>query len=1720
MRIRAGIIGAAIMGLASNATAFTTLYSGMAVPGSHNGWSTATSMVAMADHVWVCTQNLASANGTFKFAANGGWEDQWGSAASIQRIPAVASASVAGEQADPLSYFNFAPGNYRFTFNEITLECTIEWVEAAPLPIPVFTNLALVGDFNDWTTNANCQLTNYPAPNTNLWGGNFVLESDTAFQFAPNGDTNNAWGAPRSTVVIAPTNGSTCGHSDFLLAGVNSGTYRFTLNASNNQFSVALVAAQSFNAMTVQGSFIATNLPPPNMVRVEGTSLWESDHHITNTAAISVRFAASTSFTWGVTNGTPAFALPASGTMVLAATNFATVSVATPGRYRITFNHLTGAFAFQRLYVDTSVGTNANLLKNPGFELTTESGGGDAVNWPYHYQAWPHDVARGAPPHSGNWCGAIHGAYMTGWSDYGSFAQDVPVTTGRTYQVAAWFRATPGWSAGTMQIKVEWQDVNSNAAGETAVNIPSLSTDWAKYSVEATAPTNATRAHVVFLCASAQTSGGIMYVDDAEMRIVAGRTQNFDTWGSLASFGPYSPDWSITSGKTIWNVAPPPPPIDVFISQYVEGTGNNKAIEIYNGLTSNLNLAAQNYVLQQYDNGATNPSVSIALSGTIPAGNALVVGRPGTPPAYAPDAAISGLPNLFTNRYVTFNGDDVVVLRQGGTNGTVKDRVGQVGTNATGSIWSRSTKDHTLTRKSTILTGTLGNVAASFPLATEWDVSTNNAFAGLGAHEVSFIDANEPYTPGGYSLLMNTNATLMSGELPGGIGDVSFWYRTESLNPPVTMSLESAPSETGPWVTNATLANVARSYFINYVVAVNRPDHLYWRIRQTDGGTNRFRIDEIEASAYSAVRRLEDFNAWTDPAYGYEGNYSRYSWAISNASIATTAGVSTTRAALLSSPNGTVTSPAFESGAGEVEFWAKAADAGTTNYLILLASTDGGANWTTQGTSFAVTTGATFTAWLYFTNVGAQVRVAFDPAKTSGDTYVDNVEVREPALYRSQNFNGWPQRSSYTNESYQGWIISNCSVVATNAYESQSARLNSTLGSYVRSPYLPGGIGTLSFVASRWSSNETFNLAVQISSNASIWTTIANVAPTSTAYESYSMYVGSSNQYYVRLYHDTGSGRAMVDEIACGVYQPRPQIIATPGLDPAAPVVNEPMTVIADVVTRYGASILSVTSFYRIVSTNNPWTTNGMSVVEPGSYAATSSIPGQAVGGTMISYYVQVWYAGLGADTNSAGYATNVYTSAICTNWVATVDVGDVWINEIFYAPYGPTEPYEYNYICLTSDPCTFFSPDLVDILMVTNGACHEFIELCGVEGVDLSGWSIELCFGSQSDIATHSNQPAYARYFIPSNTVFTNAVNGYGFYVLGDQELATNAPIDLHLTNALHQPPPSYAVPIWPKDHIYDGVGVIRLLDQFGNEFYSLSYRGFASGADRIPQNQAFTTETNSISLTYQGDTYLNFDWEMRTPTAGSANAGQVLVERVEGSNVYAIAWHVQAEHVVPANTNLVAPFDMLNPWPPAHYDDISVYYGFTNSAYPSAAGTLYHRGTAAGAWSEAAMSIRDGSADAAGRAYVWATIPHHTYERLQTIQYVIAVDPNKTGAENSYLGSGPGSNNVSTIYTNLAAAQVSPFSYVIPIADRIWVTNLLVGATNTTMWTDGNDPEDPLVNFYVRVSTNLLQPTHLWTVTNHVKSTNIYGQWTFNVRKTTNAGPKLYYLIQPLWP
>ncbi len=1711
MRIKAGIIGTAVAGLALSAHAFTSPYTSMAIPGEHNGWSTTGSMVLMADNVWVGTQTLSSATGFFKFAANDGWAISWGCAqegsVTIVRVPAAASAAVPGGQ--NLKYSNFSNGLYRFTFNDSTLEFQMEWVDASPLPLPGITNLYVVGDFNGWTPGASSRLTNSPA-NTNLWSGTLTLENSTAFQFYLNNSWDNQFGAPEaSTITLAalnvPATNRACGKSDYTLNGLGPGIYVFALDTSNNLFTVVQTATQSFTiaTMTVQGNFIGTPNPPVNMERVGDTSVWASDHHVTNASPFTLRFSANGGVRrWGATNGTPAFALPAAGTLLTNMTNYAQVTIpgATTGRYRATFNHLTGEFTLQKAYTDDS---GINLLANPGFEQGAD-GGGNAPGWG-GWQAWPKNVGDGYGPHSGSWCGAIHGKYEDNpsWTDYGSFTQDVPVEEGKTYAVSAWFRTTPNWAAESIQIKLEWKDAAGASAGSDDIaNLPALSTNWTRQSLSATAPAGAVTSHVVFLCSGATNFGSTMQIDDAEMRTAAGRTQNFDTWGALTNFDAFAPDWSVTSGRTVENVQPERPPAAVFISQYVEGTGNNKAIEIFNGTLSSLDLAAGNYVLQQYDNGATNPSVSIPLSGVLAAGDSLVVGRPSDPPAYAPDAAITNLPNLLTNKSLTFNGDDVVVLRSGGANGPVLDRVGQVGTNAPSSLWSLSVRDRTLVRKSNVYTGTVGAVTSAFPLA-DWESLAGDTFTGLGTHDISWLDPNQPYTPAGYSLIINTNHVLMSGELSGGVGDVSFWYRVESASPGVTVSIESGPAESGPWTTNATLAGVTSTNFAYYITPINRADHPYLRIRQTDGGTNRFRIDEITVTEPATIKRLEDFEGWTDPSYALPGTYSRYGWAIQSASIAPTSGMLNTRAALLSPTNGAVTSPAFDGGVGEVRFWAKALNSGEAAYLLLQTSIDGGSNWVSRE-SFTVTTARTFSAWLYVTNVGAQARLAFNGAQSSGDVYLDNVEVRIPALYRNQNFDSWPTRGSYVTETIQGWFITNCIVDTQNAYQGQVARLNTTVGNYVLGPEMPGGLGTISFRTRKWSASDAaFTLQVQVSPNGVGWTTLTNVSATSTNYEQISLFLLDTTNFFVRFYHSAGSARILLDDIRVSAPTPRPQVLVTPAIDPANPTVDEPITLLADVVPRYGATVLSVTGWYSIAF--GGWNSVPMESVGFGAYEATADIPGLAAG-TRVRYYVRVQYAGIGAATNSTVYSTNTATSATYTNYVSTVPLGNVWINEFFYAPYGDNEPYEI--VILEEDPW---------FLIVTNGCSHEYVELCGLEGADVSNWKIQLAFGSAGDIAANSNQAVYASYTIPPGTVFTNQTNGFSFYVLGDLELSTNHPVNQILTIPVPTNVAPYSVP--DKDHIYDGVGVIRLVNQFGNIVYSLSYGGYAPGSDRVPQSQTSFGETDSIGLAGSNYTYAGFAWAMSNLTIGAVNDGQSLVPPPDDTNTYAIAWHDAELKITPVDTNQVPPFHMLDPSGAGHYDAISIHYGYTNAAYDNPGGTLYHRESGGGAWGTIAMDIKDGAADAAGHGYVYATIPARTYQRTQVIEYFIEVDPNKTGVKKVYLGTDP--LNVCTAYVDMASAEAEPFTYVVPIADKIYITNFTTNATSWIFQTDGNDAFDPIVNFRIRTSTNMLTPPSLWEETNFTaRITNIYGQSTFTVPKAPAGRSNIFYRIDPLWP
>lgn len=201
----------------------------------------------------------------------------------------------------------------------------------------------------------------------------------------------------------------------------------------------------------------------------------------------------------------------------------------------------------------------------------------------------------------------------------------------------------------------------------------------------------------------------------------------------------------------------------IFISEYVEGWSNNKALEIYNPTSQAVNLGE--YFVARYSNGsstATNAN-AVQLTGTIPAHGVFVAvldkRDPNGTGQEAPiwdslevrgDGFFSPVYN--TSNAFYWNGNDAVLLAKGTLTGPstssvttatgfqiidVFGKIGENPANSTGSsanndgAWSSGaphntglgvqlTSDHSLIRKSSIKKGVVTNPTFFNPLA-EWD---------------------------------------------------------------------------------------------------------------------------------------------------------------------------------------------------------------------------------------------------------------------------------------------------------------------------------------------------------------------------------------------------------------------------------------------------------------------------------------------------------------------------------------------------------------------------------------------------------------------------------------------------------------------------------------------------------------------------------------------------------------------------------------------------------------------------------------------------------------------------------------------------------------------------------------------------------------------------------------------------------------------------------------
>ncbi|HGM7944492.1 TPA: ExeM/NucH family extracellular endonuclease [Pseudomonas aeruginosa] len=163
---------------------------------------------------------------------------------------------------------------------------------------------------------------------------------------------------------------------------------------------------------------------------------------------------------------------------------------------------------------------------------------------------------------------------------------------------------------------------------------------------------------------------------------------------------------------------------ELIISEYVEGSGNNKALEFYNSGSQVLDLSA--YRVEFYFNGASAAGRSIDLSGSLAPGKTFVLANGVADPALLALASqqVEGS---------WFNGNDAVLLRR--RSGEILDSLGQVGFNP-GTTWGSGdvqTLDRSLVRKADIRDGD-SDPSDAFDPAAQWLGYPRDTFANLGQH--------------------------------------------------------------------------------------------------------------------------------------------------------------------------------------------------------------------------------------------------------------------------------------------------------------------------------------------------------------------------------------------------------------------------------------------------------------------------------------------------------------------------------------------------------------------------------------------------------------------------------------------------------------------------------------------------------------------------------------------------------------------------------------------------------------------------------------------------------------------------------------------------------------------------------------------------------------------------------------------------------------------------
>jgi len=173
--------------------------------------------------------------------------------------------------------------------------------------------------------------------------------------------------------------------------------------------------------------------------------------------------------------------------------------------------------------------------------------------------------------------------------------------------------------------------------------------------------------------------------------------------------------------------------MELLISEYVEGSSNNKAIEIANLITSPVEL--DGYNLRRDSNGGGEWSERFDLTGTINVGDVIVIINANANSQILLDQADIVVANNQSTNYgepLNFNGNDPVGLFK---DDVLIDIVGEFDGGS-----SNFAKDKTLRRKSTVVEPNI-----NFDLNNEWEIFPMDTFDDIGGTHLTLSIEEEQW---------------------------------------------------------------------------------------------------------------------------------------------------------------------------------------------------------------------------------------------------------------------------------------------------------------------------------------------------------------------------------------------------------------------------------------------------------------------------------------------------------------------------------------------------------------------------------------------------------------------------------------------------------------------------------------------------------------------------------------------------------------------------------------------------------------------------------------------------------------------------------------------------------------------------------------------------------------------------------------------------------------